>query len=35
MKFEGIGGVSVGDLGIEVSGQIDNIDSFEGTSREK
>lgn len=31
MQLEAIGRVSVGDLGLEVRGQIDNVDGIEGT----
>lgn len=31
MQLEAIGRVSVGDLGLEVGRQVDNVDSVEGT----
>lgn len=34
MQLERVGGVSVGDLALEVGGQVDDSDGFEGTSGE-
>jgi len=34
MKLEGVGGVSMGDLRLEVGGKVDDGDGFEGASGE-
>lgn len=31
MQLEGVGGVAVGDLSLEVGGQVDDVDGVEGT----
>jgi len=33
MKFESIGGVTMGDMGFEIGGKIKDLNGFEGTSR--
>lgn len=30
MQFEGVGRVSVGDVGFEIGGEVENLDGFEG-----
>jgi len=34
VQLEGVGGVSVGDLSLEVGGQIDDVDGVEGADTE-